>query len=324
MVLTIYGEDSYRAKQKVEEMVARFKEKYDPSAMNMDRFSIGEHEVGEIMSAVGAPPFLAERRMVIIVGLALSITKKADAELWAKRLAGRGEETIVILLDTGVTKERATKNKLYLALKETGDLHMFPFGEMTSSEAQGFVGSLIVARSQAWPSNAVQELIVRADGDTWRLVNAFNKVSAAAGTSAVTKALVEQYVEPTFNDKLFAFLDAVREGKQQQAVQLLSNELSRGTAAGQLLMMLEREVQLLVELRAFAMVHGRGSERDAARVLGLHPFIVKKTLSRAMQVEADDLKMMVDAVMKAELRLKRESMGDVDVLKQLVIDLVVT
>ncbi|HBU27776.1 TPA: DNA polymerase III subunit delta [Candidatus Uhrbacteria bacterium] len=323
MVLTVYGGDTYRAKQKVDEMVARFVEKYDPSKMNMDRFVVGEHEEGVIMSAVGAPPFLAKRRMIILEGLAHSITKKVDAELWTKRLVDRGEETIIILLDAEITKDRATKNKLYLALKEKQDIHDFPFGEMTTAEAQQFMSVLVKKNGSTWQPNAIQELIVRAGEDTWRLVNAFNKVSSAAGSEVVTKAFVEQYVEPTFNDELFAFLDAVREGRQKQAVQLLSNELSRGTAAGQLLMMLEREVQLLVELRAFAMVHGRGSERDAARVLGLHPFIVKKTLSRALQVEPDVLKHMVDVVMSAELRLKRESMSDTDVLKQLVIDLVV-
>lgn len=304
-------------------MVVRFTEKYDPSGMNVDRFSISDQSDGEIMSAVGAPPFLAERRMVVLAGLAKSITKKADAATWTERLAGRGEETILILLDTDVTVERATKNKLYAALREHGDIHEYALGPMQAREAQQFIAKMAQDNGVVWNQNAIQELVMRAGDDTWKLVSAFNKVTAAAAGEAVTKALVEQYVEPAFDDKLFAFLDAVREGKQQQAVRLLSNELDRGTAPGQLLMMLEREVQLLAELRAYAAVHGRGSGRDAARELGLHPFVVKKTLPRAIGVEPDELKQMVDAVMSAEHRLKRGSMKDVDVLKQLVIDLVV-
>lgn len=322
MVLTIYGEDTYRAKQKVDEMVARFTEKYDPSGMNVDQFSISDQSEGEIMSAVGAPPFLAERRMVVIAGLAKSITKKADAATWTERLSGRGEETIVILLDTEVTAERAAKNKLYAALREAGDIHEYAFGPMQPREAQDFVVRRAHDKGVTWNQDAVQELVSRAGDDTWKLVNACDKVCAAASGETVTRALVEQYVEPALDDKLFAFLDAVREGRQAQAVQLLSNELDRGTAPGQLLMMLEREVQLIAELRAYAAVHGRGSGRDAARELGLHPFVVKKTLNRAIQVEPDQLQHMVDAVMEAEKRLKRSSMADTDVLKQLVVDLV--
>ena len=323
MVLTIYGEDTYRAKQKVDEMVARFVEKYDPSHMNVDRFSISDTEEGVIMSAVGAPPFLAKRRMIVIAGLAKSITKKADAALWTERLASRGDETIVVLLDTDVTTERAPKNKLYLALREAKDLHEYSFGPMTSQEASAFIGRRAADRSVVWNQDAVQELVIRAGRDTWSLVNAFDKIIAAAKGEPATRALVQQYVEASFDDKLFTFLDAVRDGKAKQAVQLLSNELNRGTAPGQLLMMLEREVQLLAELRAFAALHGSGSGREAAKELGIHPFVVKKTMARAVRVEEPELQGMVDAVMSAEYRLKRGSMKDVDVLKQLVIDLVV-
>lgn len=322
MVLSIYGEDTYRARQKINEMLIRFRERYDTSGMNMDRFAVGVQPEGEIMSAVGAPPFLAERRMIVVEGLAKQITKKADADLWTSRLAGRGEETIIVLFDGEMTVERAEKNKLYAALGAAGDLHAYPFGVMTPSQATQFVQARI-ASSSPWTVDAVRELVARAGEDTWRLVNAIDKITAAAGTSPVTVPLIASYEEPALRDKLFPFLDAVREGKSRVAIELLAAEIARGTAPGQLLMMLEREIQLLVELRAYAAVHGRGSERDAARVLGLHPFVVKKTLGRAIQIEPEVMRGMVDAVMRAEERLKVESMPDRDVLHQLVLDLVV-
>lgn len=86
-------------------------------------------------------------------------------------------------------------------------------------------------------------------------------------------------------------------------------------------MMLEREVQLICELQAYATVHGRDAAIGAAREFGLHPFVVKKTLPRATSIPPDELTDMVEAVLSAERRLKCGGLDDRAVLEQLVLDL---
>ena len=318
MVILVYGEDAFRIKEKISGMVSKFKEKFDPSGMNVDVFEFGKNE-GDILSAVGAPPFLAERRMIVVKGLAASITKKADAQSWADRLLGRKEETIIILADAEVTVERSVKNKLYAALRVGDDVHEYPLGVMTDREASSWVQT---HSSAQWEPDAVRELVMRAGSDTWRMKNELDKVSAASNGVAVTRKLVTELVQASHDDTLFAFLDAVRAHNGKKAVGLLRNEVDRGTAPGQLINMLIREVQLLTELRAYAAVNGRGSERDAARELGVHPYVAKKTMPRALAVSADELKGMVVAVLTADQRLKNGSMKDKAVLEQLVTDLV--
>lgn len=322
MVILIYGEDAFRIKEKVSEMTARFRSKYDPNGINLDvfNFSSSDSSDGDIMNSVGAPPFLAERRMVVIKGLANATTKKADASDWSKRLLGRGEQTIIIVVDDEVSVQQSAKNKLYSALRLGDDVHEYPLGVMTDREALSWVRS---RTDVAWNPDALKEIVVRAGGDTWRLKNEVDKVVSASGGGTVGMDLVVSLVQPTFDDSLFAFLDAVRSHDSKRAVGLLKNEIDRGTSSGQLINMLMREVQLLAELRAFAAVNGHGSERDAARELGIHPFVAKKTMPRALAVESGELKAMIASVITAEERLKNSSMKDNDVLEQLVVDLVV-
>src|SRR3989338_6306220 len=115
MVILIYGEDGLRVKEKREELMRAFKERHDPSGMNVDRFVVPGQEDAAIQ-VVGAVPFMAKRRMVVVEGLSESITKKDDAATWTKRFIGRGDEAIVVLVD-GLTIEQAKKNKLYTALR---------------------------------------------------------------------------------------------------------------------------------------------------------------------------------------------------------------
>lgn len=323
MVILVYGEDSFRIREKVSGMVDRFKEKYDPSGINVDVFdfsaSVSAGNMGDIMSAVGAPPFLAERRMIVVKGLAVATTKKADADAWSEKLLGRGDETIIILVDSDVTVERSAKNKLYTALRLGNDVHEYPFGSMSDRDS----ATWLKARSSVnWNDDAIHEIVNRVGSDTWRLKNEADKVASAVDGGTVTRNHVVELVQPIFDDSLFAFLDAVRARDGKLAVKLLQNEVDRGTAPGQLINMLMREVQLLVELRAYAEVNGRGSQRDAARDLGMHPFVAQKTMPRAVSMSAIEIKKMVADVLKADATMKSGSMKDVSVLEQLVIDLV--
>jgi len=321
MIILIYGEDSYRAKQKISQMAEKFKEKYDTSGMNLDIFEFKENTdaTGEIMNAVGSPPFLAKRRMIIVNGLAKSITKKADAKIWADRLTEKGDDTIIILKDEELTLEKARKNKLYVALSEAKEkIHEFTFAQMTNNEASGWIRQHTKA---TFNKDAIQELIQRAGDDTWKLKNELDKLEASTGSKTITKEIVEQLTPRKNTDTFFAFLDSVRSANKEQAITLLKNELQRGTPPAQLINMILREVQLLIELKAYTQVNGRGSERDAARALKIHPFVAKKALSRALSTPQKTLKILAQTAIKADKSLKTTKTTDKAVLEQLVIDI---
>ncbi len=321
MVILIYGEDGFRAKQKERVLVDNFKEKFDKSGMNVAVFAYKDND-GEIMSAVGAPPFLADRRMVVVRGLVGSITRKADAATWAERFLGRGEDTIIVLVDD-VPVEKMKKNKMHATVAGKDGVHEYPFGAMSEREARAWIESRASEFGVAWEDAAVAELIARAGTDTWQLSNEIPKVSMAVEKGGViSKNIVEEQVQPAFEDRLFAFLDAVRAKNGPVAIKLMQSEVARGTSPHQLLRMLAREVRLLSELRAYAAVHGVNQSREAARDLGMHPFVVKKTMPRAVSIPPAELSAMVDAVLASDMRLKSTSATDTDVLEQMVVDLV--
>ena len=321
MVILVYGEDAFRVKQKERVLTDNFKEKFDSSGMNVASFEYKDND-GDIMSAVGAPPFLADRRMTVVRGLLGSITRKADAAVWAGRVLNRGDETIVVLVDD-VPVEKMKKNKLYTELNKKDGVHEYSFGALQGREAIQWVESAVKELKVAWEPSAVSGLVSRVGTDTWQLSNEVQKISMAVPKGdSVSKEIVESQVSPSFEDRLFAFLDAVRGNQSKSAVKLMRSELMRGTSAHQLLRMLAREVRLLADLRAYAAVHGSNQSREAARDLGVHPFVVKKTMPRAVSMQPEELSMMVDAVLESERRLKSTSATDVDVLEQMVIDLV--
>ncbi len=319
MILTVHGEDGYRVRDHVKMFKARFQEKHDPSGINVTDIVFDKNE-GEVVSAIGAMPFLAKQRLIIVRGLCASVTTKKEAKVWAKRIAEKVDTVIVLVDDLPVAK--MAKNKLLAAIQEVEKVHSYPFGLMNSGEMRAWLASAISDTGRTWGADAISELVHRVGPDTWRLAHSVQQISfAGADGDSVSKEDVEKNIASSFEDTLFAFLDSVRHGDSHKALQLLQNERARGTAPEQLIRLLAREVKLLAELRAFAALNGKQSTQAAARELGVHPFVAKKMMPRAISIGADELRTMISAVLDADFRIKQTSMQSNEILDQLVLEL---
>ncbi len=319
MILSVHGEDGYRVREHVRMFKARFQEKHDPSGINVTDIVFDKND-GDVVSAIGAMPFLAKQRLIIVRGLCGSITTKKDAKVWVERLSKK-QDTVIVLVDE-VPVAKMGKNKLIAELKNGEDLHLYPFGLMNSNEMRAWLKKTVADSGRAWDGDAISELIQRIGPDTWRLAHVVQQISfAVPRDNAVTREDIQKNVSSSFEDTLFAFLDSVRQGDSHKALQLLKNERARGTAPEQLIRLLAREVKLLAELRAFAALNGKQSTQAAARELGVHPFVAKKMMPRAISIGPDELRLMIDAVLEADFRIKQTSMKSVEVLDQLVLEL---
>ena len=321
MILSVYGEDTYRAREYVRTLVLAFREKHDSSGMNVTDMTFSGND-GEIASAVRAMPFLALRRMTIVRTLAEAVTTKKEAKAWAERLTGLGEASVIVLVDA-LPSQNMEKNKLLVALKEVETIHTYPFDQLSGAKLKAWVRQQVTGCGVPWDATALDALIERSTADTWQMAHALHKVShACRKMGVVTAADVCVHVDAATEDALFAFLDAVRLGNRARAIQLLRQEQARGTASEQLLRLLFREMRLLTLLRAYGAEHGKLSSQAAARELGIHPFVAKKMMPRAVSMSASELRGMMDAVLRADFAQKRTSASADALLEQLVLDLI--
>ena len=322
MILCVYGDDTFRVREHVRMLVSAFREKHDPSGMNIADFSFENNE-GDVVSAMRSAPFLAKRRMTVVRGLIESVTTKKDAATWTERMTGLGDASVIVLVDA-MPAAKMDKNKLFCALRDAEDIHAYAFDALRGVALKKWVAQHAVTLGVSFETAAVEAIIERVGTDTWRLAQEMHKVAGACGKSKVVAVSdVEAHVDASPEDALFAFLDAVRSCQRAQAVQLLRQERGRGTASDQLMRMLAREVRLLALLRAYAAEHGTSSSQAAARELGIHPFVAKKMMPRAVSISEIELRRMIDAVLSADWKQKRSVELADAILDQLIIDLLI-
>lgn len=293
MLIFIHGEDTFRAKEKVKELKERFQEKFDPTGLNFLEFKT-RPEIGEAMAAVGASPFMGQRRMVLFREL-LSGLKKAEIEIWAAAFVKTPESTIVVCLES--------KEPPSIANVES---HVYAFPLLTDRELPRWIIERAKALNMEVEPSAVQELVVRVGPDLWRMQGELEKLAACSTT--VTYETVRSLVAPSFGDQLFDLMDAVSAKDRPRVARLLQEERLRGTTDAHLLSMLIRQVRILLGARALIEERPTATKQDFASALDLHPFVAQKAMSQARVFPLSRLKAAHEQLFDFERRLKHGAM----------------
>lgn len=126
------------------------------------------------------------------------------------------------------------------------------------------------------------DVLVRSAGVTMgEVVIAFNKALAHAGTTHVRVADVQAVVRDASEPDVFALTDAIGRGDTKQSLGMLAGLFTKGEsdvgAAQRLFGLLVRHFRLLFT------AHAAG--RNAARALGLPPFIANKYVAQAQATD---------------------------------------
>ena len=113
MYYLIFGEDTYRLRQKIDEIKKKFGSGSmgDTNTLNLDG---GVTDFNTIEKNISAMPFLSDRRLVIIKNL-LAVKKSEVQEKVAKLLDNIPKTTVLVFWEEGIPDRRL---KLFKKLKK--------------------------------------------------------------------------------------------------------------------------------------------------------------------------------------------------------------
>ncbi len=305
MLIFVYGDDTFRIQEKVKQMKEAFKVKFDPTGLNTAEFPNGDtakFEVGEVMGAVRSLPFLGQKRMVVVRDL-IARTKKTDMDVWEKGFLQAPESTIVIFWETESVKD-VEKKPLFVALKGAAEVHNYPFPELEGAALVRWTSERVKARGGSIDPQALQGLADRVQGDLWQMDHEISKLVAYASGHEISRAVIDELVPLSFEEKIFELMDAVSQKRKADAIRMLSNERSAGSDDHYLLTMLGRQVRILLGARALLDENPRVTKETLAAALSVHPFVAQKVLAQAKGFSFSHLRAVHDLLFEFDQQLK--------------------
>lgn len=312
MILFLYGEDTFRSRHKLHEVVTRFKTS-DPSGMNLVTLDMSEKNLADFTGAVTAAPFLGSRRLVIAANAVSSARAEVQADLAEFLTSGRLPATTTVMFhDSGKVDKR---KKLYKLLVKTSQSQEFKL--LSAFQVESWLRAEVDRCGGRIEPAAVTKLAAYVGNDLWKLHNEIDKLILYRRGEIIRAADVEAIVRAKLDENVFHLIDAIGERNLQKSLRLLHEQFEQGENEIRLLGMIVYQFRNLAQVVPLA--EKNLSAAEIKKQTGLHPYVVGKTMRQTRHFSFGKVKKIYDLLVRTDLAMKTSKLD-----KKTALDLLVT
>jgi DNA polymerase-3 subunit delta len=309
MIIFIYGADAYRSTQKLEELKAKFSREVDSTGMNLITLDGAKLKFEEFNQQVKASPFLARKRMIIIKNL-ISENKSKEIQkeivsLLDEEWKNKEDDNILIFWENISAPKTESKNALWKRLAK--EKFAQEFQPLKPTQLNSWIEKEVKGRGGQIEKSAIAMLGAIVGNDLWQMSNEIEKLMNFAKGKAISSKDVENLVKAKFDDNVFNLVDALGNKNKKLALKLMSDQFSLGSNVLELLGMLIWQFRILLLIKDLQQEKPNLSQTEAAKKLGIHPFVALKSLDRARNFTLEQLKNIYNQLLEMDFKIKTSS-----------------
>jgi len=292
MIYFIYGEDSYRSKRKLEEIIFGYKEKHK-SGLNLIYLDADAGNFKDFYSNLKTNSMFAEKKLIILKDSS-GDTKFQEEFIENIKDLENAEDIIVIYED----KMPDQRTKFFKALKKHAKCQEFNY--------------LQPAMLKKWVAQELGETKINPDAldllinfvgrDLWQMANEIKKLSNYKMAGTIGRQDVELLVKPNIENEIFKTIDAIASKDKKLALSLLHKHIEDGDNHLYLLSMISyqfRNLLTIKELQDAQIPYNLIAKRS-----GLHPFVVQKSSYLCNQFSFLQLKKIYRKIFQVDSDIK--------------------
>jgi DNA polymerase III subunit delta len=298
MIIFIYGENNYQARQLLTQIIGDFTDKNAIERYRGD--TLTSDQLPDILR--GASLFSAHK-LVVMSDVAGNKTVWADL---AEHLESLPDELELVIFEE--TPDKRTKT--YKLLQKVAKKHECQ--NLSHSEAAKWLGDEAKNRSIKLLPGMIQLIVNRAGLDQWQLHFALEKL---ATFDDITEELIENVIEASPQASAFELIDAAL-NHQSQKVQAMVEILRVSEDAYFFFGLLASQIFQLIALAA-----SKKSSGQVAKDLGVHPYPLQKMQTQASKLTKKGQIEVAAIMADCDNQLKRSGVEPWLVLEQALLKL---
>ena len=291
MILFFYGQDSYRIRQKLNQL----KEKFISSSLGDTNLAVIDGQTAtfpEIARQILAIPFLSKKRLVIIEGILTGGKKSAiNGEIQQKVgdfLKKVPESTVVVFVEFSLPDRRTS---LFKKLNQSGQFQEFKFLE--GENLRRFIRQEVDRRGGKIETAEITKLVEYVGNDFWRMTNELDKLIAY--DKQITVDNIELLVQSQVQTNIFELIEKVAHKQTARALQELYKLLGEGSAEIYILTMIVYQYRNLLVVK---------DAQERGQKVALHPFVLGKTMVLTGKYQLLELKNIYKRLLYFESAIK--------------------
>jgi len=320
MIIFLYGEDSFRSREKLNELIAKFKKDVDPSGGSLHRVDSAGISLEKINEQVSAPSLFSRKRMIVLERIFAEKDKVFfdEAALFFKKFlkskkgaAEKEDKDNIIVFWDQVSPGDVKGNKLFKLL--LGADFSQQFNSLSNAQVINWLKARAASQGAQIRQAAAVQLASFFNSDLWRLSNEIKKLAGyklsqqiqlpeGATPVMIETGDVESLVRGSFDENIFALTDAISMKNKAKALALFEQELEAGVTESYLMHMVMRQFKILMQVRQ-GLDAGQTSKKIIHQ-LKMHPFVVQKAISQVRNFSLAILKNIFISLLMIDKRMK--------------------
>lgn len=317
MILFLYGEDTYRSRQKLKQIEERFKET-DKSRINLFIFDGEKTPFKTVEKEIFSAPFLHDKKLIVIENFLKKrsgVKQQEDLVTFLKKTK-TPESAVVIFWEEGIPDMRSAVFKLLNRPKQAEKFELLPEEKLYQWILKETTERNIEIEKQA------MELLANLVGpDLWQIASELDKLASFSAKrkdkqNIITVRDVKTFVKGRFDEDIFGLTDAIGARNKKQIFKLLNEQIAAGLKEGYIFSMLIRQFRILFQIKemvekkySFILLGDYSLKQDLASELGLHPFVVQKTLIQSRNYKLEELKKIYQKLLSIDMKIKRTNLS---------------
>ncbi len=303
MIIFIHGNDSFRSWHKLQDIKKKFKEKVDTTGSNIVVMEGDDFDINILREQILSPALFSKERMVIIKNLLQQGLSKKNQEQIIELLDKADENVVVFwefIVDTDQLKKIA---KIPLYQKLSKEKFSQEFKSLSAIQLEKWIINQASQEGVKINQSVARNLISLAGNNLWHLYNELNKLILYKKDEEITSKDLELLVEARVSDNIWLFTDALAKNNKKQALKLFKNQLLAGSDPSELFAKMIWQFRVLILVKEVLEKNGYTSS-EVAKELGLHPYVVQKSLPLVKNFSLPQLKRIYQLLLKTDIQMK--------------------
>jgi DNA polymerase-3 subunit delta len=306
MIIFLYGNDSYRSRQKLREFKKKFVREVDKDENNLlllDGQNISAKTIGEKLAS---GTLFARKKMLIIENIFSNKSETIFTDLLNyfeknKSLTELSSSHIIIFIDNEVGKNnqpsKIKAKNLFTFLSKQKIVQEFEL--LNSNQVFSWLKEEMVKQNKKISAKASQLLINMVGNDLWRLNNEVAKLTSRVEQEEITEEQVREMVVDKFEENVFLLVDAFGARQKAEAFKILEEQYQADINEEYLLSMLIRQFKLILQAK-----ESNGLASQLATNLKLPNFVANKVLAQSRNFSNEELKQIISQLINLDYTKK--------------------
>ena len=331
MFYIMYGQDDFSLHEEFTKLKAGLGNP-EMLAVNTSVLDGKQLRLNQLKDACNTTPFLHDVRLVIVEGLlerfepekkpgrrSSKPQSKSDAELQEWQELGsyvkKMPETTVLALIGGELDAR--RNGLLKHIISLAEVKTFP--KLGDKALRQWVKKRIAEEGGQISDTAINLLVELVGSDLWSMKSEIDKLLIYKLGQPITENDVRQVTSYAREANIFAFVDAILDGRKREAQQLLHRLLLDGVAPPHILTMVTRQLRLTLMAKELSP---KVPKQEAMGRLGINKdWLLEKLLRQARVHTLENIKRAYHQLLEADVAMKTGKYDGDLALELLLMDL---